>query len=305
MDFREMNYVLALARHQNMTKAAESLYVGQPTLSKCLAALEKELGQKLFRRIGNKYVLTYAGELYVKRASGILRMKKDLDEEMADLVRMEKGAVNVSFANMRCSYMLPAVLPVFKRLHPNVKVSVFEGSSDENDRRLLKGEIDVAFYCIPAEPNPMISYSTMAEEELLICTCREHPLKQFAVENPASKYPKLELGMLKDELVLMMRPEQRTRQIVDSILAKEHLAFENVLCTSSIPAILGLAADGYGISFIFEPHLRHWEGRDRIECYSFGHPRTCCDFVASVRKGSYVSQYAKDFIGIVKDCAGI
>ena len=71
MDFRELSYVLAIAKHRNITRAAESLYVGQPTLSKFLSALESELGLKLFRRLGNKYVLTYAGERYVETASKI------------------------------------------------------------------------------------------------------------------------------------------------------------------------------------------------------------------------------------------
>ena len=57
MDFREINYVLAIAKNQNMTKAAESLYVSQPTLSKFLTSLEAEFGLKLFRRVGNKYLL--------------------------------------------------------------------------------------------------------------------------------------------------------------------------------------------------------------------------------------------------------
>ena len=52
MDFRSLQYFTAIARHGNLTKAAESLYVGQPTLSKFLMALEEELGLKLFQKVG-------------------------------------------------------------------------------------------------------------------------------------------------------------------------------------------------------------------------------------------------------------
>lgn len=61
MDFKDMSYVLAIAKHQNITKAAEALYITQPTLTKFLQNLERDLGQKLFKRLGNRYVLTYAG----------------------------------------------------------------------------------------------------------------------------------------------------------------------------------------------------------------------------------------------------
>ena len=75
MDFRELSYVLAIAKTQNITKAADSLYVTQPTLTKFLQNLEKEMGQKLFRKLGNRFVLTYAGERYVAKATEILNLK--------------------------------------------------------------------------------------------------------------------------------------------------------------------------------------------------------------------------------------
>ena len=58
MDFRELSYVLAIARHQNITRAAEALYISQPTLSKFLILLENDLGLKLFTRVGNRYIPT-------------------------------------------------------------------------------------------------------------------------------------------------------------------------------------------------------------------------------------------------------
>ena len=73
MDFRDLNYVLAIARHQNITRAAESLYISQPTLSKFLIALEHELGLKLFTRVGNRYTPTYAGRLPNKIAPDFRR----------------------------------------------------------------------------------------------------------------------------------------------------------------------------------------------------------------------------------------
>ena len=111
---------------------------------------------------------------------------------------------------------------------------------------------------------------------------------------------KLELKMLKDELVLLMRPEQRTRQIVDSILHENRIHFDNILYTSNIQAIMGLVSSGYGVSFVFDSHLRHRIDDNPIDCYSFGNPCTRYDFVAATRKRSYLSRYVEDFIEIVR-----
>ncbi|OON92055.1 MAG: hypothetical protein ATN34_01060 [Epulopiscium sp. Nele67-Bin002] len=68
MDFKELNYVIALADFQQMTKAAEQLFISQPSLSKYIKTLEDSLGIKLFNKVGNRFVLTYAGECYVESA---------------------------------------------------------------------------------------------------------------------------------------------------------------------------------------------------------------------------------------------
>lgn len=93
MDFRELSYITAIAKYQNITKAAESLYISQPTLSKFLKALEEDIGLKLFRRLGNRYVLTHAGECYLQKAEQILQLKNELDLELADIMKRDVGVL--------------------------------------------------------------------------------------------------------------------------------------------------------------------------------------------------------------------
>ena len=303
MDFRTLRYVLAIAEYQNMTKAAEALYVGQPTLSKFMTSLESELGLKLFRRLGHRYVLTYAGERYVERAGQILRMKDDLDAEMADILKRDVGVLRVAFPPMRGSCLLPRVLPAFEALHPNVKVILLEGSSDENDRRLLDGRADLAFYSKPEETNPLLEYKTLAVDELLLCTGCNHPLESFAEPDPDGAYPRLDLSHIRGERVLLPHPEQRTRQIVDAVFSEYHIQPTNTLCSSNMRAIMGLVAEGYGVSFLFDAHLRRAEERRFIRLFRFGSRRVLCDFVAASRAGSYLPHCAQDFVEIVREAA--
>ena len=107
MDFKDLSYVVAIAKHQNITKAADSLFVTQPTLTKFLQHLERDLGQKLFRKLGNRFILTYAGERYVEKAIELLNLKKELDQEMRDIVKNNAGSLKIAFPTMRGTYMLP------------------------------------------------------------------------------------------------------------------------------------------------------------------------------------------------------
>ena len=101
MDFKELTYVLALARHQSGTKAAQELYLTQPALTRFLQRLETSVGQPLFTRSGNRLIPTYAGEKYIERAQEILLLKKQLDAEMQDIVQVHRGQLRIGLSIFR------------------------------------------------------------------------------------------------------------------------------------------------------------------------------------------------------------
>ena len=103
MNIHELNYVLCIAKHQNMTKAARELYISQPTLSKHLGKLERELGIKLFNRVDNCYIPTYAGRRYMEYASRVLELTRNWEKELEDLRSLNDGELNVAFPLMRSS----------------------------------------------------------------------------------------------------------------------------------------------------------------------------------------------------------
>lgn len=301
MDFREISFVNAIAKYQNITKAAEALYITQPALSKFLISLEKDLGLKLFRKAGNKYILTYAGERYLDAAKKILDIKSSLDAELADIIKRDVGVLNIGMPTMRCTYMLPKTLPEFEKFYPNVKINLFEGNSSLIDKRLIEGEIELAFYSKPNEINPLLEYETLANEELLICTCKNHKLKDLAFYNPSSPYPKIKLSLLKNERLILLSAQQRTGQISRYYLQKSGTKFENVLYIENMPAVMDLVEAGYGVAFIFESHLRyHVYNSGGIDGYSFGNPKVTSDFVAAYRKNMYLPAYARKFIEVSK-----
>ena len=292
MDFRELQFITAIARHQNITKAAEALYITQPALSKFLASLENELGLKLFDRVDRKYIPTYAGGRYLEYARTILDTKASLDSELADIIKRDVGVLNIGLPNMRCAYMLPKTLPAFNAKYPNVKVNIFEGTSAVIDNRLLDEDIDLAFYSKPHEQNPHIDYETLAREELRVCVCRGHPVRASA------KNGHIELASLRDERLILLSPEQRTGQISRYWLKKAEIDLSNSITTNNMPAVISLTELGWGVSFVFESHLKWHSPVPEIDTYSFGDGRVMSDFVAAYRKGSYLSSYAREFISV-------
>lgn len=300
MDFRELNYVTAIAKHQSVSKAAKELFVSQPTLSKFVQNLEKDLGQPLFKRLGNKFLLTYAGERYVAKAKEILLLKKELDLELSDIVRENVGELNIAFPIMRGTYMLPCTLPMFRAKFPLVKVNVYEANSSILEDMLLKGDIDLAFFNLPVK-SPDIEHEIISHEEVILIMSSEHPLANRGIPKSGCKYPWLDLKLVKDEGFVLQKPDQRTRQISDALFKSAGISPHILLSVRNILASVELATSGYGMSFVSETHLRHINLNVKPTCFSVGQPSTTANFVAAFRKGTYLPYYAKEYIKTVKE----
>ena len=167
MDFKELTYVLALARHQSVTKAAQELYLTQPALTRFLQRLETSVGQPLFTRSGNRLIPTYAGEKYIERAQEILLLKKQLDAEMQDIVQVHRGQLRIGLSIFRSFSLLPNVLPEFTRKYPHVKLLVEENDPAFLEEALCRGELDLAFFSLPTRRKEIVT-ETIRTEELVI-----------------------------------------------------------------------------------------------------------------------------------------
>ena len=300
MDFKDLTYVIAIARYQNITRAADSLYITHPTLTKFLQNLEKSLGQKLFKKLGNRFVLTYAGERYVAKATEILNLKKELDREMGDIIRNNAGSLKIAFPTMRGTYMLPCTLPIFHSLYPNVNLEILEAHSSLLENMILEGETDLAFFNLPVK-SPDIDYDIISHEEVLLVMSAADPLAHSGIQKEGCKYPWIDIHSLQDHGFILQIPGQRTRQTVDQLLRETGFTPTIRLQTSNIPASVELASKGYGVCFVTETHLKHIHLEKKLAYFSVGNPCTTVDFVAAFRRGSYIPYHAKEYIKIVRD----
>lgn len=298
MDFREMTYVIAIAKHQSVSKAANELYVSQPTLSKFVQNLEKELGQPLFKRLGKKFVLTYAGERYVEYAKNILNAKKELDNELSDIMKYDIGELRIAFPSTRGVYMLPCTLPIFEKLYPRVRLYVHEADSGQLESLLLDGSIDLAFFTLPLQ-SPELDYMEISREEVVLAMSPDHPLAKTGVKRDGCRYPWIDLKTAAGERFILQKSDQRTRKTADQLFKNAGISPENILEIRNIQASVQLAARGYGVTFVGETHLKHIPCSPAV--FSVGSPCTTTSFVAAFRKGVYMSSYMRAYIRVVKE----
>lgn len=144
MELRVLRYFLAVAREQNMTRAAEQLHVTQPTLSKQLKQLEEEVGKKLFTRSNYSIQLTEEGILLRKRAEDILNMVDKTMEEFLSLDDLTGGDIYIGAAESESFCYFATIAKNLQSKYPNVKFHLYSGNTEVIAERLDRGLLDFA-----------------------------------------------------------------------------------------------------------------------------------------------------------------
>ena len=142
MEIRTLRYFLAVAREENMTRAAETLHVTQPTLSKALKALEDELGKKLFTRHSFSIKLTDEGILLRNRAEDLVSMADRIEKEFISLDDITGGDLYFGLAESFQICYLARAIHTFKQTYPGLRYHITSGDTEQVMEKLDKGLLD-------------------------------------------------------------------------------------------------------------------------------------------------------------------
>ncbi|WP_407383486.1 LysR family transcriptional regulator [Ruminococcus sp.] len=147
MEIRTLRYFLAVAREENMTRAAQLLHVTQPTLSKALRSLEEELGKKLFERHSFSISLTDEGMLLRDRAEDLVRMADKIEREFLTLDDIAGGDLYLGLGESFQIRYLARAIRSLKALYPKLNYHITSGDTEQVTEKLDKGLLDFAVIC--------------------------------------------------------------------------------------------------------------------------------------------------------------
>ena len=125
MTLTQMRYFAAVCQWQNITKAAASLHVSQPTISVAMQTLETETGLNLFRREGRRLILTHDGEHLLARVTHILDLTDQLEDEIGDLSH-HRNHIRMAMPLQIGTFFLPRILGEFRAAHPEIVLDIIE-----------------------------------------------------------------------------------------------------------------------------------------------------------------------------------
>lgn len=183
MELRVLKYFLAVAREENITKAAALLHLTQPTLSRQLMQLEEELGVQLFHRSRYHIVLTDEGMLLRRRAQELV----DLAEKTAREFQKDpelRGEISIGSGDLEGMYVLAELLASFQKLHPQVTYQIYSGNADHTKERIEGGTLDLGLLLEPVDISKYDFIRMPVKEQWGVLVQEDAPLAQKEAVTP-------------------------------------------------------------------------------------------------------------------------
>ncbi|MBS9778170.1 MAG: LysR family transcriptional regulator [Gammaproteobacteria bacterium] len=176
MTITELRYIVALAKEQHFGRAAQSVFVSQPTLSIGIKKLEDELGVSIFERLSNKVLPTQTGQKIIEAARNTL-MSTDIIREIAAEANGESN-VNVKLGAIYtvCPYLLPKIIPDLQEQSPELRLFIEENYTNELVKQLKDGLLDVALLSLPIPDSSLFEVKTIFEEDFYVIMPKGHRL---------------------------------------------------------------------------------------------------------------------------------
>ncbi|MEN6568140.1 MAG: LysR family transcriptional regulator [Veillonellales bacterium] len=238
MEFLQLKYFQVVARLENVTRAAEELHIAQPSLSKIISRLEKDVGVPLFERRRKRLRLNEYGKSFLRRVERSFNELSEGQRELADLAKLGPGNVTVGATSSR---LLPNLLTEYLTKNPHGQFRLLQITNQlEIQERLSNGEIDLCLSFLPIE-QPEIYCQPLAIEEIFLAVSPEHPLAERS---------SIQLANVANESFISLTSECGLREITNDFCRQAgftpNIAFE----INSLDVISSLVKAGLGIAFL-------------------------------------------------------
>lgn len=245
MNVKHLQYIVEIANQQNLTRAAEQLYISQPTLSLYLNRLESELGCKLFIRHKNYLTLTPAGELYVDTARRVIQMKNDLYKQLEQISAIQR--LRIGIASQKAVGLFTKVYLAIKH-SSSPQIDITEGRSEQMVKLLAAEKLDLAILTRDHLPDYM-TYDLLKKERMLLVMSPDHPLSHLGSEDYTNP-PVVDLSLFKNENFVMPPKDTGNRQIINRVLKRSNINPNVIYEINSTQATCQMVCEDMALSFL-------------------------------------------------------
>lgn len=246
MEFDHLKGFYHVAKLGSFTVAAERLYLTQPAISHQIKALEGQLGERLFDRIGRSIKLTAAGHTLYEQVGEILEKLEDLERTMAEIQAIDRGSLALGASDTTSMYRLPRLLKKFVTAYPKVDLSISSRMSHEVARQVMEHEVDLGLVTL-FPLGPKLGAIPLFEEQMVCIVPADHPLAARKSVDPAE--------IASHPLILLERGSV-TREKIETFFLKAGCTHRPFIELTNFEIMKRFVVEGLGVALVPEPVAR-------------------------------------------------
>lgn len=245
MNFEQLRGFVEIARVGGFTRAAEELHLSQPSLSRQISTLERELGSDLFHRARGNISLTAAGELLLPYARRMLADAATARREMDEVAGLRRGRVRLGAPPSLCASVVPDVLSAFRHEHPGIEVEMMERGSRALVAALAEGGLDLALLAssdVAADATVSLVRTPLLAEDLVVISAAAAP--EICAGTAIS------LHAVADLALIAFPRSYALRAATDAAFAAAGLVARIVVDGPEMDTVLRLVEHGVGVAIV-------------------------------------------------------
>jgi DNA-binding transcriptional LysR family regulator len=239
MDVGQLLAFVDIARRGNLSRSAEALYLTQPAVSARVRRLEDELGSALFVRTARGMRLTATGRTFLPFAQRALDAVAAGRIAVAELERGAAGELSIGAAPAVSTYVLPPLLKRFSDLHPNVRLSVRTGHSEEVLELVLRDQVQVGI--VRALRHPDVRTMPLYDDRLVLVA---HP------DDPLARRGEISIEALADAQLVLFDRTSSYHQLTSALFREAGVTPRGILEVDNIEATKKMVQQGIGVALV-------------------------------------------------------
>ncbi|OWY39862.1 LysR family transcriptional regulator [Xenophilus sp. AP218F] len=293
MDIRALRYFVELVKRHSFTKAAEALFVTQPTISKMVKQLEEELGMPLILRDGRSFHLTDAGRVTYERGMDVLSAMNQLKHELSDLAGLSSGELVVGLPPMVGVAFFAPVVSHFRQRYPNIELKMVEDGALAIENSVKSGELEIGVAVLPVDGQLFDQYSVVRDPLCLVAPA-------------GSRWRGLGVVQLSDiaDEPIVLYPEDFTlaHRVADAF--RELGKAPNIVGRSAHwDFIVELVGARLGVTLLPLSIVERLD-RQAYDVIPIYHPKLVWHLALIWQRGGYLSHAARAWLAVTRDVLG-
>jgi DNA-binding transcriptional LysR family regulator len=221
MDIDQLKTFLEVSRQKSFSRAAEKLYVTQPSISAQIRALETYLGHRLLERGGGKVTLTAAGRVFEPFAEDCLSRLNHMVLTLADLERSPRGALSVSANDSTALYVLPVFFSKFRKQYPRVALNIVRAERIKSLELVLDREVDFGVVSLPLKDHRLHIEVIHKDEFVLTVTLQQVAQHRLLLPKQGRRREQLDDLFAQEKLIPRIAMELDSNELLKRLILND------------------------------------------------------------------------------------